>query len=96
MSEAIIVALITGGLALIGTLYSAKRTNDKVVAQLEKNSELSDAKLKGEILVINQQIASLTDEVKKHNNFATRIPVLEEKISDANHRINELRDRQNC
>lgn len=96
MSEAIIVALITGGLALIGTLYSAKRTNDKVVAQLEKNSELSDAKLKGEILVINQQIASLTDEVKKHNNFATRIPVLEEKISDANHRINELRDRQSC
>lgn len=96
MSEAIIVALITGGLALIGTLYSAKRTNDKVVTQLEKNSELSDAKLKGEILVINQQIASLTDEVKKHNNFATRIPVLEEKISDANHRINELRDRQSC
>ena len=87
MSEAIIVALITGGLALVGVLFSAKKTNDKVVAQLEKNSELSDAKLKGEIMVVKQQIEDLTREVRKHNDFAQRVPVLEEKIKDVNHRL---------
>ena len=94
MSEAIIVALITGGLALVGVLFSAKKTNDKVVAQLEKNSELSDAKLKGEIMVVKQQIEDLTREVRKHNDFAQRIPVLEEKAAASNRRLTDLENRR--
>lgn len=40
--------------------------------------------------VLEERIESLTREVRKHNNFAERIPVLEEKISVANHRIDDL------
>lgn len=40
--------------------------------------------------IVQNEIKHLTEEVKKHNNFAQRIPVLEEKISVANHRIEDL------
>lgn len=92
MSEAILVAIVTGAFALAGTLYTAKKTNDKLVAELAKNSELSDAKLKGEINVMTQRLDDLTREVREHNGFAKKIPVLEERISDCHHRISELRD----
>lgn len=42
------------------------------------------------LAVIQNDIKHLTEEVRKHNNFAQRIPVLEEKISVANHRIDDL------
>lgn len=40
--------------------------------------------------VIETKLSHLTEEVKKHNNFATRIPVIEEQIKVANHRIDDL------
>lgn len=83
MSEAIIVALITGGLALIGTLVATKRSNsatmDKVMSEMKTAQAVTDT-----------LIAELTREVREHNNFAKRVPVLEEKINAANKRIDEL------
>lgn len=43
--------------------------------------------------VIEEKIRHLTEEVKKHNNFAIRIPVMEEQIKVANHRIEDLERR---
>lgn len=39
------------------------------------------------------KIENLTEEVRKHNNFAQRMPVVEEKIRVANHRIDDLERR---
>ena len=83
MSEAIIVALITGGLALIGTLVATKRSNsatmDKVMSEMKTAQAVTDT-----------LIAELTREVREHNNFAKRVPVLEEKMNVANKRIDDL------
>ena len=79
MSEAIIVAIITGGLSLIGSIVSNNRTAQSMDAKLDKQQAIMDTKLE-----------ELTREVRMHNNFAQRIPVMEEQIKVANHRIADL------
>ena len=79
MSEAIIVAIITGGLSLIGVIVSNNRTAQSMDAKLDKQQAVTETKLE-----------ELTREVRAHNNFAHRIPVLEEQIKVANHRIEDL------
>ena len=66
----IIVAIITGGITLIGVLMSNQKTQ-----------AITDTKLE-----------ELTREVREHNNFARRVPVLEEQMKVANHRIQDLED----
>lgn len=79
--EAIISALISGGLALIGVILSNRANAQKMAAKLEKAQAVTDTK-----------IEELTREVREHNNFARRVPVLEEQIKVVNHRINDLED----
>ena len=79
MSEAIIVAIITGGLSLIGVIVSNNRTAQSMDAKLDKQQAVTETKLE-----------DLTREVRAHNNFAQRVPVLEEQIKVANHRIEDL------
>ena len=40
--------------------------------------------------VTNTEIKHLTEEVKKHNNFATRVPILEEQIKQLTKKVEEL------
>lgn len=42
------------------------------------------------LAVTNVKIEELTREVRKHNSFAEKIPVIEEQIKVANHRIDDL------
>ena len=93
VSEAVITALITGGLALIGVWLTNRKSTADLFAKLDKQSELSDAKLDTEIRVVKTQIEELTREVRRHNNFAERVPVIEEQIKVANHRIEDLEHR---
>lgn len=79
MSEAIIVALITGVLGLLGTVYANNRTAQSMDAKLDKQQAVTETKLE-----------ELTREVRAHNNFAQRVPVLEEQIKVATHRIEDL------
>ena len=79
MSDAIIVALITGGLSLSGVLISNIMAAQNMDAKLEKQQAITDTKLD-----------ELTREVREHNNFAKRVPVLEGQIKVANHRIADL------
>lgn len=79
MSEAIIVAIITGGLSLIGVIVSNNHTAQSMDAKLDKQQAIMDTKLE-----------ELAREVRMHNNFAQRIPVMEEQIKVANHRIADL------
>lgn len=77
--EAIITALITGGLALVGVIITNISGNRKMQSQLEKSQAVTDTKLD-----------ELTREVREHNGFARRMPVVEEQIKVINHRINDL------
>ena len=79
MSEAIIVALITGGLSLAGVVVTCLATAKKT----EKAAAVAQA-------VTDTKIDELTREVRAHNNFAQRMPVVEEQIKVINHRINDL------
>lgn len=69
MLESIIVALITGGLSLIGVGLSVFASSRKTQAEYEKSQA-----------IMNERISELTREVREHNNFARRMPVVEEQI----------------
>ena len=79
MSEAIIVALITGGLSLAG-----------VVATCAVTARKNENALKVAQAVTDTKIEELTREVREHNGFARRMPVVEEQIKVINHRIGDL------
>lgn len=79
MTEAIIVALITGGLSLVGVVLTCSVTANKNENALKTAQAVTDTK-----------IDELTREVRDHNNFAKRMPVVEEQIKVINHRINDL------
>ena len=85
MSEAVLSAIITAVLALVGTVITVVTTNRQTLAALDKKSELSDAKLEAELekhmAVTDTKIEELTREVRAHNEFAKRVPVLEEKVA---------------
>ena len=83
--EAIIIAvippLITGVLALVGVVITSNSMAKKMQANLEKHQAVTETKLE-----------ELTREVREHNGFARRIPVVEEQIKVINHRIKDLED----
>ena len=90
MTEAVTVALITGGLTLLGTIITVLVTNRQTLAAMDKKSEVSDAKLETEIRVVKTEISNLREEVRRHNAFAERIPMLEEKAKAADRRLTDL------
>ena len=101
MSSEILVACITGGLSLLGVIITNYFNQRKISGDMEmrnaefrKASELADARLEAKleksVAVTGEQIKVLTDEVRKHNGFAQKIPLLEEQIRVANHRIEDL------
>ena len=83
MSEAVISALITGGLALAGVIISNLMAARKTEAAIKVNQAVTDTKLE-----------ELTREVREHNHFARRMPVVEHQIKVINHRLADL-EREN-
>lgn len=79
MTEAITVALITGGLSLIGVIIASISGNRRTEQKIQVAQAVTDTK-----------IEELTREVRKHNNFAEKIPVIQEQIKVVNHRLTDL------
>lgn len=79
MSEAILVALITGGLSLIGVVITCVATAKKNETTMKISQAVTDTK-----------IQELTREVRLHNGFAEKIPVIQEQIRVINHCIEDL------
>ncbi len=79
MTEAIIVALITGGLSLVGVVITCLATAKKS----EKAAAVAQA-------VTDTKLEALTREVRLHNNFAQRVPVVENEIKDISRRVGNL------
>ena len=77
MVGTIIAALITGGLALVGVIYSSNVSQRKTQAAVETTLQNEMAGIKTEIAVTKTEIKNLRIEVEKHNNFAVKIPALE-------------------
>ena len=79
MSEAILVALITGGLSLAGVVITCMATAKKNETTMKVSQAVTDTK-----------IDELTREVRLHNGFAEKIPVIQEQIKVINHRLDDL------
>ena len=79
MTPDVTVALITGGMTLTGVIISNLSAARKTQSTIETKIEVQ-----------NEKIVELTREVRLHNNFAQRVPVLEEQMKVANHRIEDL------
>ncbi len=79
MGEAVLVAMITGSLSLLGVVITNLATARKSEAAIRTSQAVTDAKLE-----------ALTREVRDHNQFARRMPVVEEQIKVINHRIGDL------
>lgn len=82
----IVVAIIGAGasvlasmITLIGVFVKLKQTNSEIVRNLEISKAVTETK-----------IEELTREVREHNNFARRMPVVEEQIRVINHRFDDL------
>ena len=79
MNEAVIVALITGGLSLVGVVVTCLATARKSETAVRISQAVTDTK-----------IEELTREVRLHNGFAQRMPVVEEQIKVINRRLKDL------
>lgn len=83
MSEGIIIALITGGFTFAGVIISHFSSNKKLAGDLKLEFEKHQ-------VYSEEKIIELTREVREHNNFAKRMPVVEEQIKVINHRLDDL------
>ena len=84
MNESIIVAIVTATAAIVSNVILSGKNGREIDHKLETHQAVTDTKLD-----------ELTREVREHNNFARRMPVLEEKISVANRRIEDLENEHN-
>lgn len=93
MSDTIIVAIIS----LLGTVVTVWAANRHTLAELDKKSELSDAKLDAKLerhqAVTDTKIDELAKKVEKHNNMIERTFQLEGRMNEAEHDIRDLKGR---
>lgn len=79
MNESIIVALITGGLSLVGVVITCLATSKKQ----EKAAAVAQA-------ITDTKLTDLTREVREHNNFAQKMPALQQEVHDLERRVGVL------
>ena len=84
MSDSILVALITGGLALAGVIVTSRQQAREIDHKLDKQQAVMETKLE-----------VLTSEVREHNNFAKRVPILETELKNLAIRIEMLERKFN-
>ena len=82
MSDEILIAIISGFVAIISGVMSSFIGSSKAISYVEKTQA-----------VLETRLEDLTREVREHNNFAKRMPVVEEQVKIINHRINNLEKR---
>ncbi len=81
MDNAILVAIITGAISLIGTIITVMAANKQTLATLSEQSKLADEKINGQICVIEEKIDTLSKRVEKHNSMVERTYNLETRVS---------------
>lgn len=83
MSDAIIVALITGGISLLGSILTIVSTSRKQTAEMEKA-----------LAVMRTEMSAMKDDIKSHNRYAQlfseNIPAIKTHMEDVDRRLNNL------
>ena len=77
--DTIIAALISAAAAIVVCVWNSRASANKISHQLELHQAVTETK-----------IEALTQEVRKHNSFAERVPVMEEHIKHLDHRVDAL------
>lgn len=90
MSEGIWIAVITSVLSLVGVVVTSIGNRKKMQEDFQLQSQLADARLEKNLAVMGTRLDTLTAEVRKHNGFAEKMPVLEERIKNYDERIKYL------
>lgn len=92
--ESILVALIAGGLSLIGTIITVRQNNQKIIQDMKDEFKKEMQDMKTEFVrskaVTDTKLEDLTQEVRRHNGFAERVPVLEQQVKGINEKIQIL------
>ena len=79
MDSSIVVSIISAAVTIITVIINTKASNKEIQHKLETQQAVFETKLD-----------NLTSEVREHNNFAKRMPVVEEQIKVINHRLEDL------
>ena len=82
----IIVALIAGGVSLIGNVLSNRSSNDKITNTIERKLEVNQA-------VTDLKLDNLTQEIRGVKNFAFEVPVIKQRLSVCEDDIKELKTK---
>ena len=88
MITEVIVAIITAGFALIGTIITVVVTSNRKMAKMETAMKVNQA-------ISDTKLDELTREVREHNGFARRMPVLEEKVASLEKRVSKVENNEN-
>lgn len=89
--ESIIVALIAGGLSLVGTIITVQNNNQKIIRDMKAEFSKEMQEIKTEFVkskaITDTKLDDLAQEVRRHNNFAERVPMLEQRIEGIDEKI---------
>ena len=87
MSEvwaAVLSAAITAVLGFFGVLVANHGQSKKLSLEWQKNAEMADQRIEAKIekytAVTDTKIEELSREIREHNQFAKRVPILETKM----------------
>ena len=81
MNDAVLAAIITGAVSMAGTIFTVLAASRKTDESIRTNQA-----------VMQTKVDELTREVREHNGFAKRMPVVEEQIRVINHRLKDLEE----
>ena len=97
ISDTVLAVIITGVFSVIVQMIISHNASKDLYAKLDKQSEISDQKLDAKLekyqAVTDTKIDELTREVRRHNEFATRVPLLEEEDKRLNERLKALESK---
>lgn len=97
ISDTVLAVIITGVFSVIVQMIISHNASKDLYAKLDKQSEISDQKLDAKLekyqAVTDTKIEELTREVRKHNEFATRVPLLEAEDKRLNERVKVLESK---
>lgn len=94
LDSAVAAAAITAIATIIVHWFEAKRSREKMIEAVERASEKQDAEFDKRISVYSartdEKLDELTREVREHNNFARRVPVIEQRLDNVEHKLDKM------
>lgn len=90
MNEGIAVALIAGAATIISNIITSRKTSREMSSKLEANQREMMHKLETQQAITDTKMEELTREVRAHNNFAQRMPVVENRLDNLQNTVGVL------